>query len=171
MLILGIETSCDETSAAVFHSDEGLLSNVVHSQIETHAPYGGVVPELASRDHLSKISFVVKMALTNAKVELNQVNGIAYTAGPGLIGALMVGANFAKTIAWRYKITCLPINHLEGHILSPFLNKEKIEFPFLSLLVSGGTHNLSWLTGWVLIKFLESLLMMLLVRRSIRLPR
>ena len=138
MLILGIETSCDETSAAVFHSDEGLLSNVVHSQIETHAPYGGVVPELASRDHLSKISFVVKMALTNAKVELNQVNGIAYTAGPGLIGALMVGANFAKTIAWRYKITCLPINHLEGHILSPFLNKEKIEFPFLSLLVSGG---------------------------------
>ena len=170
MLILGIETSC------MRHQRQSFIPMRVYYQmwftvkLKPMHHTVGLFSELASRDHLSKISFVVKMALSDAKVELNQVNGIAYTAGPGLIGALMVGANFAKTIAWRYKITCLPINHLEGHILSPFLNKEKIEFPFLSL-VSGGTHNLSWLTGWVLIKFLESLLMMLLERRSIRLLR
>ena len=110
--VLGIETSCDETSAAIFDSVEGLLSNVVYSQIKTHAPYGGVVPELASRDHLSKIVSVVQKALIEAKKDLNDINCIAYTAGPGLLGALMVGADFAKTLGWSRNIKCIPINHL-----------------------------------------------------------
>ncbi len=139
MLVLGIETSCDETSAAIFDSKHGLLSNVVHSQIQIHAPYGGVVPELASRDHLSKIKSVVEQALIESSKCMREISCIAYTGGPGLIGALMVGANFAKTLAWKNRIKCFPINHLEGHILSPLLDKEKkIDFPFLSLLVSGG---------------------------------
>ena len=99
ILVLGIETSCDETSGAIFDSTKGLLSNVVHSQIDTHAPYGGVVPELASRDHLSKIALVVQKTLTDAKKDLDSIDCIAYTAGPGLMGALMVGADFAKTLA------------------------------------------------------------------------
>ncbi|MDC3160120.1 tRNA (adenosine(37)-N6)-threonylcarbamoyltransferase complex transferase subunit TsaD [Pseudomonadota bacterium] len=138
ILVLGIETSCDETSGAIFDSTKGLLSNVVHSQIDTHAPYGGVVPELASRDHLSKIALVVQKTLTDAKKDLDSIDCIAYTAGPGLMGALMVGADFAKTLAWSRNIKCIPINHLEGHIVSPFLSQGEIEFPFLSLLVSGG---------------------------------
>ena len=136
--VLGIETSCDETSAAIFDSVKGLLSNVVYSQIKTHAPYGGVVPELASRDHLSKIVSVIEKSLIEAKKDLNDINCIAYTAGPGLLGALMVGSDFAKTLAWSRNIRCIPINHLEGHIISPFLTTGDIVFPFLSLLVSGG---------------------------------
>jgi N6-L-threonylcarbamoyladenine synthase len=137
--ILGIETSCDETSAAVF-SDK-VHSNVIHSQIKTHNKYGGVVPELAAREHLANIDWVVKQALSEAQVELTQLHAIAYTKGPGLQGALLIGATYAKSLGYAHSIKTIGVNHIEGHLLSAFIDNET-KFPALCLLCSGGHTQL-----------------------------
>jgi N6-L-threonylcarbamoyladenine synthase len=141
MIVLGIETSCDETAAAVLKDGRELLSNVVYSQIALHRPYGGVVPELASRKHLDKIGPVVEAALTQAGLALKDLDGIAVTRGPGLVGALLVGLCFAKSLSAAGEIPLIGVNHIEGHICSIFL-EEAVPFPFLSLTVSGGHTSL-----------------------------
>ena len=142
MKVLGIESSCDETAVAVFDSEDGLLSNRIYSQIAMHAEYGGVVPELASRDHSRKIIPVISQALDDANISLNEIDGVAYTAGPGLAGALMVGAAVARSIAWSADIPAIGVNHLEGHLLAPLLDDNAPQFPFVCLLVSGGHTQL-----------------------------
>ncbi len=137
--LLAIETSCDETAAAVFRGEQ-LLSNIVSSQI-IHRRYGGVVPELASRAHVQSISFIVRTALEEAKLSPEELEGIAVTYAPGLIGALVVGTNFAKGLAVRFDIPVVPVNHLEGHLYSPFLEHHDLAFPYIALIVSGG-HTL-----------------------------
>lgn len=139
MIVLGIESSCDETSVAVI-KNEKLLSNLIASQ-DFHKKYGGVVPELSSRAHLQMVQPLVKQALEESKISINDVNLIAATAGPGLIGALLVGLTYAKGLAYSLKKEFVPVNHIEGHIFSPFLMDEKPEFPMLCLVVSGG-HTL-----------------------------
>ena len=139
MIILGIETSCDETAVAVFDTDKGLLSHNLRSQIALHAPYGGVVPEIAARDHLRCLLPLIQESLSKAKVLKPDV--IAYTAGPGLIGALMVGGGLANGLALAWQCKVIPIHHMEGHLLAPMLETAKPEYPFLALLVSGG-HSL-----------------------------
>lgn len=139
MIVLGIESSCDETSVAVI-KDEKLLSNLIASQ-DFHKKYGGVVPELSSRAHLQMVQPLVKQALEESKISINDINLIAATAGPGLIGALLVGLTYAKGLAYSLKKEFAPVNHIEGHIFSPFLMDEKPEFPMLCLVVSGG-HTL-----------------------------
>ncbi|MDE0743211.1 MAG: tRNA (adenosine(37)-N6)-threonylcarbamoyltransferase complex transferase subunit TsaD [Woeseiaceae bacterium] len=139
MLILGIETSCDETAVALFDTNKGLLSHSLRSQVALHAPYGGVVPEIASRDHLRCLLPLIKKILVEANVKKPDV--IAYTAGPGLIGALMVGGGLANGLALAWKCKVIPIHHMEGHLLAPMLEEDKPEYPFLALLVSGG-HSL-----------------------------
>lgn len=138
MFVLGIDTSCDDTSASVVRDGRYALSNVVHSQIELHHPYGGVVPELASRAHLRNITPVVSESLSRAKVTLEDLDGIAVTVGPGLIGSLLVGLCYAKAISYVKNIPFVGINHLEGHILSIFLEEKAPDFPFIALTVSGG---------------------------------
>lgn len=138
MRVLGLETSCDETGIAVYDGERGLLANTLYSQIELHNQYGGVVPELASRDHIRKILPLVKQTLTEARLTLNQIDGIAYTAGPGLVGALLVGAAFARSLSWASAIPAIDVHHLEGHLLAVMLENDKPNFPFLALLVSGG---------------------------------
>lgn len=138
MKILGIETSCDETGVAIFDADRGLLAHILHSQVQTHAQYGGVVPELASRDHIQHISLLTQEALQKANITPQELSAIAYTQGPGLVGALLVGACFAKSLAYAYGIPALAVHHMEGHLLASFLEKEHPEYPFLALLVSGG---------------------------------
>lgn len=142
MLILGIESSCDETAAAVLGDGKQLLSNVINSQIATHSPYGGVVPELASRKHLENIQPVVREALDRAGVSLDQIDGLAVTQGPGLIGSLLVGLSFAKAISLVRGIPLAGVDHIAGHILSPFLEKEKPDFPYIALVASGGHSSL-----------------------------
>ena len=139
MYILGIETSCDETAVALFDTNKGLLAHSLRSQIALHAPYGGVVPEIASRDHLRCLLPLIKKILVEAKLKKPDV--IAYTAGPGLIGALMVGGGLANGLALAWQCKVIPIHHMEGHLLAPMLEEEKPEYPFLALLVSGG-HSL-----------------------------
>jgi N6-L-threonylcarbamoyladenine synthase len=141
MIILGIETSCDETAAAVLKDGREILSNVVYSQIALHRPYGGVVPELASRRHLDKIVPVVEEALNQAGINLKSIEGIAVTRGPGLVGALLVGLCFAKSLSAVQRVPLIGINHVEGHVCSIFLEKE-VPFPYLSLTVSGGHTSL-----------------------------
>lgn len=141
MLVLGIETSCDETGIALYDAHRGLLAHTTYSQIDVHLPYGGVVPELASRDHIRKLMPLIAALLARAKIKNEDIQGVAYTAGPGLVGALLVGATIAKTLAWLWKIPSLGIHHLEGHLLAPFLEANPPDFPFLALLVSGG-HTL-----------------------------
>lgn len=138
MRILGIETSCDETGIAIYDSNQGLLAHTLHSQIKTHMLYGGVVPELASRDHIRHISELTTAALEQANAAPESINAIAYTQGPGLVGALLVGASFAKSLAFAWNIPALGIHHMEGHLLAAFLDQDHPEFPFLALLVSGG---------------------------------
>jgi len=138
MLVLGIDTSCDDTSAAVVKNGCKAISNVVHSQIKLHHPYGGVVPELASREHLRNIMPVVKEALSKANVSLDKIDGIAVTTGPGLMGSLLVGLYYIKAISYIKNIPFIGINHLEGHILSIFLEESTPDFPFIALTVSGG---------------------------------
>jgi len=140
MNVLGIETSCDETAAAVY-SPRGLLSNVIASQ-EIHQQYGGVVPELASREHIRLILPIIKKALADASLSLNQVDGIAVTYGPGLVGSILVGLNTAKAIAYSRNIPWVGINHIEGHIFSVYLSHQDIHPPFLALVVSGGHTQL-----------------------------
>lgn len=142
MLTLGIESSCDETAAAVIEDGRTILSNVIASQIKTHAPFGGVVPELASREHLDRIAPVVNEALANAGVTLEQIDGIAVTQGPGLIGSLLVGLSYAKSLAFVAGKPIVGVNHIEGHIYSVVFENPPIEYPALALVVSGGHTTL-----------------------------
>ena len=144
MLVLGIESSCDETAASVVEDGQRILSNVIHSQVKTHTPYGGVVPELASREHLEKIRGIVDKALADAGKTLDDMDGIAATAGPGLIGSLLVGLTYAKALAYSKKKPLAAVNHIEGHIYSVSLEHPHAEFPALALVVSGGHTNLFW---------------------------
>ena len=146
MLILCIESSCDETAAAVIRDGREMLSNVVASQVDVHARYGGVVPELASRKHVEAISVVVNTALEEAGVRIDQIEGIGVTRGPGLIGALLVGLSTAKAMAWMLNVPLAAVHHMEGHILAPFL-EDPPEFPFLALAVSGGHTHLYRVDG------------------------
>ncbi|ACL74086.1 O-sialoglycoprotein endopeptidase [Thioalkalivibrio sulfidiphilus HL-EbGr7] len=138
MRILGIETSCDETGVAVIDAERGLLSHALYSQVALHAEYGGVVPELASRDHIRKLLPLVRQALDGADTAASDLTGIAYTSGPGLLGALLVGAGVARSLAWAWGLPAVGVHHMEGHLLAPLLGDEPPEFPFLALLVSGG---------------------------------
>lgn len=138
MLILGIETSCDETGIALFNSEKGLLADALYSQIAVHAEYGGVVPELASRDHIRKTLPLVKQVFTEAGVTAKDLDGVAYTAGPGLAGALLVGAGIARSLAYGWDIPAVAVHHMEGHLLAPMLEENPPQFPFVALLVSGG---------------------------------
>lgn len=138
MLILGIESSCDETGVALYDSDAGLLAHALHSQIETHRVHGGVVPELASRDHINYLIPLVDKVLQQTNLNKSALDGVAYTAGPGLIGALLVGSCFAKSLAYALQIPALAIHHLEAHILAAKMETPSLEFPFIALLVSGG---------------------------------
>jgi len=147
MLVLGIETSCDETSAAVV-SDRKFLSNIIASQDEVHRKFGGVVPELAGRKHIEVISGVVRSALAQAGIGVDQVEGIAVTKGPGLVVCLLVGMGFAKSVGWSRKIPLVGVNHLEGHLLAAFLGNPKPEFPFLGLIASGGHTILCLAQDW-----------------------
>ena len=147
MLILGLETSCDETGVALYDTDRGLLAHALYSQVEVHVEYGGVVPELASRDHVRKALPLIEEVLAQAGCEPTDIEGIAYTAGPGLVGALMVGATLAKALAWGWGIPVLGVHHMEGHLLAPMLEDEHPEFPFVALLVSGGHTQLVRVDG------------------------
>ena len=142
MLILGIESSCDETAAAVVRDGREILSSVISSQIDLHRPYGGVVPELASREHLEKIEPVVQEALEKAKIELKEIDAIAVTQGPGLVGALLVGVSYAKALAYGLNISLIGVNHIEGHVYSVNLENPPVEYPAFALIVSGGHTNL-----------------------------
>ena len=141
MRVLGIETSCDETGVAVFEAGRGILAEGLYSQVEAHARYGGVVPELASRDHVRKLAPLLEQALGEAGLSPADLDGIAYTAGPGLSGALLVGASFARGLAASLAIPVLGVHHMEGHLLAPMLDERPLAMPFLALLVSGG-HTL-----------------------------
>jgi N6-L-threonylcarbamoyladenine synthase len=144
MLVLGIETSCDETAAAIVQDGKDILSNVIYSQVKTHIPYGGIVPELASREHLLKIRPIVDQAFADAAVDLEEIDGIAATAGPGLIGSLLVGLTYAKALAFSKQKPLVAVNHIEGHIYSVSFEHPEAEFPALALVVSGGHTNLFW---------------------------
>ncbi len=141
MYILGIETSCDETGVAIYHSKQGLIQHGLYSQIAMHNKYGGIVPELASRDHIRKLIPLIDECLHKSHLNKSDIQGIAYTAGPGLIGALLVGAATAKSLAWTWGIPAIGIHHMEGHLLAPMLEESPPDFPFVALLVSGG-HTL-----------------------------
>ena len=141
MLILGIETSCDETGVALYDSERGLLAHALHSQIALHAEYGGVVPELASRDHVRKTLPLLGEICRQAGIAPRQVEGVAYTRGPGLIGALLVGAAIGRGLAWTWNVPAIGVHHMEGHLLAPMLEPDPPQFPFVALLVSGG-HSL-----------------------------
>ncbi len=141
MYILGIETSCDETGVAIYHAQKGLISHNLYSQIEMHRQYGGVVPELASRDHIRKLIPLIQKTLIDGDLQQSDINGIAYTAGPGLIGALMVGAATARSLAWTWDVPAIAVHHMEGHLLAPMLEPNPPKFPFIALLISGG-HTL-----------------------------
>lgn len=142
MRVLGIETSCDETGIAIYDTNHGLLAHELYSQIDLHAPFGGVVPELASRDHLKKIAPLLDQTLKSANLTLKALDGIAYTKGPGLVGALLVGAMFGRTLGFSLNLPCIGVHHLEGHLLAAFLEDTDLCFPFLALLVSGGHTEL-----------------------------
>jgi len=142
MIILGIETSCDETGVALYSAEDGLLAESLASQIALHAEFGGVVPELASRDHVAKLAPMVRQVLAEAQLEPRQLSAVAYTAGPGLIGALLVGASFACSLAFGLGIPAIPVHHMEGHLLASMLSRNPPHFPFLALLVSGGHTQL-----------------------------
>ncbi len=142
MLILGIESSCDETAAALVEDGRVVLSNIVASQVKTHRSFGGVVPELASREHLRNIGYVVRQAFREADKSYTDIDGIAVTQGPGLIGSLLVGVSFAKAMAYSLGKPLVPVNHIEGHIFSAFIENPDIEYPFLALTVSGGHTSL-----------------------------
>ncbi|MCX7059735.1 MAG: tRNA (adenosine(37)-N6)-threonylcarbamoyltransferase complex transferase subunit TsaD [Gammaproteobacteria bacterium] len=147
MKVLGLESSCDETAAAIYDGDRGLLAHVLHSQAAMHAEYGGVVPELAARDHVGRIQSLVAAVLAEAGMKAADLDGIAYTAGPGLIGALLVGGSFAAGLAAAIDRPLLPVHHLEGHLLAPMLEDDRPAFPFVALLVSGGHTMLARVDG------------------------
>jgi len=141
MLVLGIETSCDETAVALYDSEQGLLGDRLYSQIAMHAEYGGVVPELAARDHIRKLVPLIRELLEDSNLKLSDIDGLAYTRGPGLAGALLVGASMGQALAMGLGVPAIGVHHMEGHLLAPMLEENRPEFPFLALLVSGG-HTL-----------------------------
>jgi N6-L-threonylcarbamoyladenine synthase len=145
--VLGIETSCDETGVAVFDERQGLLAHALYSQVQLHAEFGGVVPELASRDHVRKLLPLVKQVLADADTSPGEIGGVAYTAGPGLIGALLVGACVGRSLAWSWGVPAIGVHHMEGHLLAPMLESPAPEFPFIALLVSGGHSMLVEVAG------------------------
>ena len=147
MKVLGIETSCDETAVAVYDGERGLMANRVWSQIELHRPHGGVVPELASREHVERLLPMIEDSLEDAGITPQAIDGIAYTAGPGLIGALLVGATVARSLGYAWAVPVIGVHHLEGHLLAPQLEPGAPEFPFIALLVSGGHTMLVEVTG------------------------
>jgi len=138
MRVLGIETSCDETGVAVYATNGGLLAHTLYSQVELHACYGGVVPELASRDHIRKLLPLIHEVMAEAGLGATDIDGVAYTAGPGLVGALLVGALTGRCLAWSWGVPAVAVHHMEGHLLAPMLEPEPPEFPLIALLVSGG---------------------------------
>ncbi len=138
MIVLGIETSCDETGVALYDSDRGLVGHRVHSQVALHSEYGGVVPELASRDHVAKLGPLLRALLSETDVALKAIDGVAYTAGPGLVGALLVGAAFGRALGLALKVPAVAVHHMEAHLLAPMLEAHPPTFPFVALLVSGG---------------------------------
>ncbi len=142
MRVLGIETSCDETGVAIYDSEKGLMAHAVHSQTGLHAEFGGVVPELASRDHVRKTLPMIRGVLAQAELAVDGIDAIAYTAGPGLVGALLVGTAIGRSLGWAWGIPSIGIHHMEGHLLAPMLEEESPGFPFLALLVSGGHTQL-----------------------------
>jgi N6-L-threonylcarbamoyladenine synthase len=147
MRVLGIETSCDETGIAIYDDEKGLLANQLYSQVKLHADYGGVVPELASRDHVRKTVPLIQAALKEAGLSSNDIDAVAYTAGPGLVGALLVGATVGRSLAFAWDVPAIPVHHMEGHLLAPMLEENPPEFPFVALLVSGGHTQLISVTG------------------------
>lgn len=147
MRVLGIETSCDETGIAIYDDKAGLLANQLYSQIKVHADYGGVVPELASRDHIRKTVPLIQAALKQANLTSADIDAVAYTAGPGLVGALMVGATVGRSLAFAWGVPAVAVHHMEGHLLAPMLEEKSPEFPFVALLVSGGHTQLISVTG------------------------
>ncbi|PWC15503.1 tRNA (adenosine(37)-N6)-threonylcarbamoyltransferase complex transferase subunit TsaD [Brenneria roseae subsp. roseae] len=147
MRVLGIETSCDETGVAIYDTQAGLLANQLYSQVKLHADYGGVVPELASRDHVRKTVPLIQAALLEAGLKARDIDGVAYTAGPGLVGALLVGATVGRALAFAWNVPAVPVHHMEGHLLAPMLEDNPPEFPFVALLVSGGHTQLISVTG------------------------
>jgi len=147
MLVLGVESSCDETGIALYDTVHGLLSHALHSQVEMHAEYGGVVPELASRDHIRRVLPLTELALKDANKTLQDIDAIAYTQGPGLSGALLVGTSFAESLAFSLQIPTINVHHLEGHLLAPLLEDNPPAFPFVALLVSGGHSQLMRVDG------------------------
>ena len=140
--VLGIETSCDETGLAIYHPDRGIVAEQLHSQVAIHTRYGGVVPELASRDHVRRLVPLLSAVLEQANLSARDLAGIAYTAGPGLLGALLVGATFGRTLAWRLNVPAVGVHHMEAHLLAPLLADQAIAYPFVALLVSGGHTQL-----------------------------
>ncbi|MBR8654524.1 tRNA (adenosine(37)-N6)-threonylcarbamoyltransferase complex transferase subunit TsaD [Achromobacter sp. Marseille-Q0513] len=147
MIILGFESSCDETGVAAVCTERGLLAHALHTQIAMHQEYGGVVPELASRDHIRRVTPLTRQVLEEAGIGMADVGAVAYTAGPGLAGALLVGASVAQALAWSRRLPAIGIHHLEGHLLSPMLADPRPEFPFVALLVSGGHTQLMRVDG------------------------
>lgn len=148
MRVLGIETSCDETAVAVYDAERGLLAHALHSQVDLHAQYGGVVPELASRDHIRKLIPLIQSTLAECHTQPQEINGVAYTAGPGLIGALLVGAAVGRSLAWAWRVPAIGVHHMEGHLLASLLEEPAPSFPFLALLVSGGHTQLIHVADW-----------------------
>ena len=142
MKVLGIETSCDETGVAIYDSEVGLLADCLYSQVEIHAKYGGVIPELASRDHVRKTLPLIEEVIEKAGIDASEIEGVAYTAGPGLVGALLVGAAIGRTLGMAWDVPTIGVHHMEGHLLAPMLEPEPPEFPFVALLVSGGHTQL-----------------------------
>ncbi len=147
MIVLGIETSCDETGIALFDSQDGLMADALYSQIDMHSDYGGVVPELASRDHIQRVIPLINQVLKDAGIEKERIGAVAYTRGPGLVGALMVGACTGKALAWAWNVPSVGVHHMEGHLLAPMLEDNPPEFPFVALLVSGGHTQLVRVDG------------------------
>jgi N6-L-threonylcarbamoyladenine synthase len=147
VIVLGIETSCDETGVALYDTERGLLADALYSQVEIHAEWGGVIPELASRDHIRKTIPLVREVIAEAGIKDSQIEGVAYTAGPGLIGALLVGASIGRSLAMGWGVPAVGVHHMEGHLLAPMLENEPPEFPFVALLVSGGHTQLVRVEG------------------------
>lgn len=147
MKVLGIETSCDETGIAIYDSEAGLLADALYSQIEIHAKYGGVIPELASRDHIRKTLPLINQVLAQAQLKPEDIDGVAYTAGPGLVGALLVGASIGRALGMGWGVPTVGVHHMEGHLLAPMLEDTPPQFPFVALLVSGGHTQLVKVMG------------------------
>ncbi|MBU0534276.1 MAG: tRNA (adenosine(37)-N6)-threonylcarbamoyltransferase complex transferase subunit TsaD [Candidatus Omnitrophica bacterium] len=154
MLILGIETSCDETSASIVKDGKTIISNIITSQDEIHAPFGGIVPELASREQLESIGWVVREALDKANIQLNKIDAIAVTYGPGLAGSLLIGVEFAKALSYALSIPLIGVNHIQAHLYANFLEDSKIKFPYIGLVISGGHTSLFYVKDFLTYSFL-----------------